>query len=287
MQARDPWDVRKVQGHFSDLMRKVVRVKSLEYLAMQRFRLGVVNGNIWMRRGKRNKSFFIVYDTNLNRVADYSWDEIRLANGAQQVSANEVMILTIVGLHIVSPDGRYQYKVMNGRFTDISLDRSNDEVAVMENNENRVVFLHKERGKWLEERSISFNEMDKRLKTIVMTDEGAVFAAVKRFDRVLKLNRQTGDLIQQYGFTRKSKKLGEFNGVWASAVDDFDCAIICDSDNHRFQVLQPDGTWEEVKVTGLCGVRDFLVIDDNVFILHRDKVNNVVNCKLSKYSIQN
>lgn len=284
--SRDPWTVRNMQCSFCDVMGKLKHVKTIENLEYEPYRLGVVNEHIWIRQ-KTNLKYtkFALFDNYLNKVTELKLKDICQANTAQQVNADDIMIGTGSGLHVVDTEGRCPYKIMDGDFSDISAN-NNGEVAAMEYKQNKVVFLRKKHDVWQIQRHISFNNKDQDFKTLLLCDRNVVFVAVNCSARILKISKTTGEILQQYGDSSVTSQLGEFIGPFASGIDASNCVVVSDFGNGRFQVLHPDGKWEEIKVKGINWIVDAIVFEDLVYILSVEpKTLGGLNYKLSCYAI--
>lgn len=250
------------------------------FLTGRPYRFGTVDGNIWV---EHVSNYVAVYDTGLKQITGYKWTEIREFNTAQQVSANDVMITTDYGLHVVNTVGKYRYKIVNGTFSDISVN-INGKVAVINYKQNKVMFLCKKENKWQILRQVSFlDNWDRSIKTLVWSGD-VMFVVTLVTKRMLKVNAQTGEILQRYGRSTISRPVGVLNVPTASAVDSFDCVIVSDVKNGHFLVLYPDGNLKVTKVNGVNGIRDFIVLGNFVVTLSRGELSPR-NYKLSKFQI--
>lgn len=282
-----PWMVRDMKCSFSEAMNKVKFVKVIENLSNDPYRLGVVNDNLWIRdtEGSAHLNRIAVYDQDLNLLKRYSWPEVTYISTAQQISDNDVIILTGAGLHVVDTEGKYQYKIMEGNFSDVSVHEN--QVAVVEYKENKLVFLHKKQTQWEVQDQTEFHDPDENTKTIQLDSNNMVFIGVLWSDRIIKVDRSSGEITHQYGSGEASDSLGKFNKPCINGLDGLDCLVVSDTLNNRFQMVDSQDRFEEVRIQGLTGIRDVLVLGGNkVYVLHRVKHgNDQVNCKISAFTV--
>lgn len=262
-----PWNVRCMEYNFMDILHQLQPVKTIQQLPDSPFRLGVVNGQFWITSSFDQKNATVdVYNENLVRVKSHYFPGINAVCTAQQISDSDVILVACNGLYIADTKGTLKYQVMTGQFSDISI--YGNKIALIEFEENKLVFLAYEDSRWLSTHEIYIPESDTGIKTLQLIDINTAIIAVHLSYRMIKVNIDSGEIMKQYGTGSSSPQLGHFDGSYVSGIDSQGSLIVCDACNDRFQILDQNGQWYETRLNGVQCPHDVVIMENRLYVFH-------------------
>lgn len=281
--AKKPWNVRNFKADFRNIISRAKPVKMIENLRKILLRIEIVNKNLWIicQEAAQAEPFVAVYDQGLNAINQHRWKQLPCLYACQQISATDVLIAGEEGLHIVDIKGKYQYKVMDGVFSDISQDDNN--VAAIEYEQNKVIFLNNSHGRWQSQSQIVVQGRDRDEKTVQLKDNNKLFLCMTKSNKILEININSGKTEKQYGTGNEGKRVGEFDSPYLVGMDVQGHLIVNDVHNYRFQVLDSTGSWHKVKLQGVREILDAIIMENQMFVTHMKEKNKDQIGVLSKY----
>ena len=225
------------------------------------FNLGCVDSNIWIPSNKVT-GYYEVFNICDKTITQKSHDTLKGVFGFCQSSNNDVIAACNNGLYSLNTNGKVQYKITDGYFTDVCTE--GESLVAVECNECQIHICTITNNKWTKETEFTVKDPDKRLK-LIHVNHNSVYVCYPWTNKIYKYSLQ-GEYIEEYG-TVQGNALGEFYGPYVSGTDCQGSVIVCDKCNYRIQVRSSQGEWQQYKLEGITEVTDVLVVKGRLFVL--------------------
>ena len=180
-----------------------------------------------------------------------------------QTSNDKVIAACRTGLVVLGMDGQFVFKFSEDSYKDMCT-HSGKLFAIKSG--NRILNIFEEQaGLWKHIREISMDYNFSGDDTMIIYHT-CLYICVKGLSKILKYSIE-GELISEFG--SKGTKPGEFRLPSVCGIDKCGNLIVCDSNNHRIQVMTSDHTWLEYSSPAVKFPNDILQHNHFVYILSR------------------
>lgn len=276
-------DYRYVNKSIHDLVSSVdssaggIDITTLDGYA---YRLAPVNDTIWVMMMSKNYIKVMDLDGNV-------FNTIYCLNprSALQVGSNEVLLATLNGLYVATANGTIQYSLDSGAFTDvINMSGIVGAIGISRRNVRLHTYTY-QNNEWQPNSNplklFKINSHQYRRVTAVCHG-GHVYVSCFRKHSVYKFTL-SGELIATLGKHGTGPESGLINAPYITSIDKQGHLLICDTNNHRLQVLNPKGHWHAFPLQRVVFPFDVIYIRNHLYILWRSGTQR----KITKYPVSN
>lgn len=248
--------------------------------AQKPYRFACVNKFLWIASGFRGKIGVISLGGDVRNpgpILIKPNTDLR-ARSLLQINQSEVLMASGDGLFVLNMIGYVKYKVSDGEFADVAMS-DNYVLAIEINNDTSRAIIHKlvynfNEGKlklYSTVASIQSKKLDVYLTFLL--NSGKIYTA-NYLNNMVHVNRMYGD--------GEGKLLsGKHISPLVSYSDTSGSVLICNYQNHTFQVVNSNKEATTYKLGDVDRPLDFVIIQHDVFIMWKDKAL----FRLSKYPL--
>ena len=186
-----------------------------------------------------------------------------------QISDDEVIAACKTGLVVLDMDGDFVLKLKD-HFKDLCT-HNGKLFAIEAGTKNLCIFELKNRmWECIQEISMGYHFSG---DDTMITDHSCLYICVKGLSKILKYSFE-GKLVKEFGC--KGTEKGEFRMPSVCGIDKYGNLLVCDSKNHRIQVMTNNHTWLVYPSSEVKHPNDILLHDGFVYILSGKKQNRTL-----------
>lgn len=267
---------RTTQSSLSSIMEKLVNSRPIKTVTLsytdRPYRFACVNKLIWVAGGFTGVIEVVPLDmegvTTPTRITPNS--NLR-ARSLLQVNQSDVLMASPDGLFVLNMAGNIKYKVSDGEFTDVTMNSS--VLLAIEKQHTKQAAVHK----------LVYKQNRLQLDTIVTTLQAKklyiyitlllhndkVYIA-DYWHNIVKMHRLDGSGVYEL-------VPGDYGLPLATYSDSSGSILICNKQNHTFQVIRKDGASKRYELNGISQPFDFIIIKDFVYIMWQHKTQYTVH----------
>ena len=229
--------------------------------------ISLIGEDIWIGGNCESSGVFYIFDTSNETIEECSLQHDTGVRTFCQVSDKRLIAACETGLVVLTMNGDFVLKFSEDQFKDISTQTG--KLFAIEARSHNLCIYELQNGMWTYIQEIS---MDYHFSCddTMLTDQNCLYICVKGLSKILKYSLE-GELINEFG--SKGTEPGEFHMPSVCGIDKYGNLIVCDSQNHRIQVMITNHTWLMYPLSEIKFPSDLLVHNDFVYILAGKKQN--------------
>ena len=226
------------------------KVKSvdIEFLPLK---LCVFGDELWV--GGWGKGVF-VYNTDLQQIKQITNEHFKCVRSVCKTDTDVIVCDIQTGLHVLNQRGDYLKHICSGQFSDVSV--TNNTLFGLEYTKQLIYVFSKSQNSWVKDRELNLSGYSEGSNgDRLCTTSTCIYVSCLNTHCVCVYSL-TGEFLYKTGEEGQGEGLeaGKFYCPLLSDVDSEGKLLLCDNDNHRLQVFDPQTRqWDEI--LGLEGLK--------------------------------
>ena len=253
---------RLFDADISEVMQKIRNV-SLHRVNLEGCpgRLCLIGENIWIGQTSEYAKYFYIFDTSSKTTKVCSVLHDTGMRSFCQTADKTVVAACETGLVVLNLDGKFLLKFSELSYKDLCTHNRN--LFAITSKSHFLDIYGQVNGPWQYLQRVSMGYHFSGDDTII-TDHACLYICVKGLSKIWKYSLQ-GGLINEFG--SKGTEPGEFRMPSVCGIDKCGNLIVCDSKNHRIQVMTNNHMWLEYSLSQVSFPNDILMHEEFVYIL--------------------
>ena len=228
-------------------------------------RLCLIGENIWIGKRSEYAKDFYIFDASSKTIKVCSLQNDTGIRSFCQIADKKVVATCETGLVLLDLNGDFLLKFSEYSYKDLCT--HNGKLFAIQSESYCLDIYEQKNGMWHWTQEVSMGYHFSGDDTII-TDHTCLYICVKGLSKILKYSLE-GELINEFG--SKGTKPGEFRMPSVCGIDKCGNLIVCDSRNHRIQVMTNNHTWLEYSLSEVTFPFDILVHGNFVYIISGKK----------------
>ena len=257
-----PWKVRGLSVTFNEVMSQIGECIHEIRLQGNPYRLCVVDNNIWIPSGT-NTGDYEVFNISTKTLTQRKCATVQYVRSFCQTHTGHVIAACSNGLFTLNIWGELQYKLSDGRFTDVCT--NGEKILAVQYDTCEVQVYTLTSNRWSKETEFPLKDRNCARKTLLVLSD-FVYVSYGNTNIICKYSLE-GKFLEKYGGSN-GKALGQFNEPCLSGTGSEQALIVCDCYNSRVQVRSKQGDWKQYTLEGVRWIKDVITAGEFLFVLH-------------------
>ena len=231
------------------------------------YQICLIEDDIWIGGNCEYSGDFYIFHTSSETIEHFCLHHEVCVRTFCQISDNEVIAACRTGLVVLQIWGNPVLKISEYHFKDLCT--SNGKLFAIEAGTEIFSIFELQNGMWEHIQEISMDYHFGGDDTMI-TDHSYLYICVKGRSKILKYSFE-GKLLKEFG--SKGTDKGQFRMPSVCGIDKYGNLLVCDSNNHRIQVMTTDYNWHVYPTSEVKYPNDILIHNDIVYVLRGRKQN--------------